>query len=203
MVKIGITGGIGSGKSVVSELMKIMYIPVYNADDASKNILKTNRFIQEELKKLLGEDIFFNGELNKVKMASLIFNDPDLLSKTNAIIHPIVFNDFNLWSNSQHSDMVACESALIFESGMNRFLDYTITVSAPMKTRIERVKLRDNTSERQIMNRIKNQLPDEEKIRLSDFILVNDNQQAVIPQLYKILDQIKTKKYTIEYQNRR
>ena len=203
MTKIGITGGIGSGKSVVSELMKIMCIPVYNADDASKNILKTNRFIQEELKKLLGEDIFSNGELNKVKMASLIFNDPDLLSKTNAIIHPIVFNDFNLWSNSQHSDMVACESALIFESGMNRFLDYTITVSAPMKTRIERVKLRDNTSERQIMNRIKNQLPDEEKIRLSDFILVNDNQQAVIPQLYKILDQIKTKKYTIEYQNRR
>ena len=192
MVKIGITGGIGSGKSVVSELMKIMCIPVYKADDASKNILKTNRFIQEELRKLLGEDIFSNGELNKVKMASLIFNDPDLLSKTNAIIHPIVFNDFNLWSDSQHSDIVACESALIFESGMNRFLDYTITVSAPMKTRIERVKRRDNTSEEQIMNRIKNQLPDEEKIKLSDFILVNDNRQAIIPQLNKMLIKIKT-----------
>ena len=193
MIKIGITGGIGSGKSVVSELMKIMRIPVYNADDASKNILKTNPFIQEELKKWLGEEIFSNGELNKAKMASLIFNDPDLLSKTNAIIHPIVFNDFNLWSNSQLSDIVACESALIFESGMNRFLDYTITVSAPMKIRIERAKLRDNTSEKQIMNRIKNQLLEEEKVKLSDFVLVNDDRQAIIPQLRKMLEQIKEK----------
>jgi len=192
MIKIGITGGIGSGKSIVSELMKTMYIPVYNADEASKNILKTNRLIQEELKKLLGEEIFSNGNLNKAKMASLIFNDPVLLSKTNAVIHPAVFNDFNQWSNNQHSDIIACESAIIFESGMNRFLDYVITVSAPIKTRIERAKLRDNTSEEQIMNRIKSQLPDEEKIKLSDFILVNDNCQAIIPQLNKILISIKT-----------
>ena len=188
MIKIGITGGIGSGKSVVSELLKIMHIPVYNADDAAKNILQTNPVIQEELKKLLGEEIFSNGELNKPKMASLIFNDPDLLSKTNAIIHPAVFNDFNRWCNSQRSNKVACESAIIFESGMNRLLDYIITVSAPMKIRIERAKLRDQVNEELIENRIKNQMSDEEKVKLSDFILVNDNQQAIIPQLNKILE---------------
>ncbi len=193
MIKIGITGGIGSGKSVISECLRIMHIPVYNADEASKNILTTDIFIQNELKKLLGEEIFSGGELNKPKMASLIFNNSDLLSKTNAIIHPAVFNDFNRWSNNQHSAIVACESAIIFESGMNRFLNYVITVSAPIPIRIERVKWRDNTTGEQIMNRIKNQLSDEERINRSNFAVVNDNRQAIIPQLYEILDDVKNR----------
>jgi dephospho-CoA kinase len=191
MIKTGITGGIGSGKSTVSELMRIMHIPVYNADDASKNILKTNQLIQEKLKKLLGESIFSGGELNKAQMASLIFNNPDLLSKVNAIIHPAVFDDFEKWSNNQKSEIVACESAIIFESGMNHYLDCIIMVSAPVEIRIKRAMLRDNVKEEQIMKRIKNQLPDEEKVKLSDFILVNDDRHAIIPQLNKILKQIK------------
>ena len=191
MIKIGITGGIGSGKSIVSRLMKIRHIPVYNADDASKNILKTNQPIREKLKKLLGESIFSGEELNKAQMASLIFNNPDLLSKVNAIIHPAVFDDFEKWCNNQQSNMVACESALIFESGMNQYMDHIIMVSAPLKIRIERAMLRDNATEEQIKRRIKNQLPDEEKAKLSDFILVNDDRHAIIPQLNKILDQIK------------
>jgi len=191
MIKIGITGGIGSGKSIVSELMRIRHIPVYNADDASKNILKTNQLIREKLKKLLGEHIFSGEELNKAQMASLIFNNPDLLSNVNAIIHPAVFDDFEKWCNNQPSNMVACESALIFESGMNHYLNHIIMVSAPIKIRIERAMLRDNAKEEQIMKRIKNQLPDEEKIKLSDFILVNDDRHAIIPQLNKILEQIK------------
>ncbi|MDR1729608.1 MAG: dephospho-CoA kinase [Prevotellaceae bacterium] len=191
MIKIGITGGIGSGKSVVSECLRIMRIPVYNADEASRHILQTNSFIRDRLKNLLGPDIFSNGELNRAKMASLIFNDPGLLSQTNAIIHPAVFDDFNRWSDSRHSMIVACESAIVFESGMNRFLDFVITVSAPAKIRIERTKLRDSVTDEQVMNRIKNQLPDEQRTNLSDFVLVNDNRQAIIPQLHKILQEIK------------
>ena len=191
MIKIGITGGIGSGKSVVSECMRIMHIPVYNADEASKRILKTSHFIQDKLKKLLGEETFFNGELNKARMASLIFNDPDLLARTNAIIHPAVFNDFDRWCDSQHSNIVACESAIIFESGMNYFLDYVITVSAPEHMRIERTELRDNITGEQVKSRIKNQLLDEERINRSDFVLINDCREAIIPQLREILERIK------------
>ncbi len=198
MVRIGITGGIGSGKSVVSELMKIMNIPVYNADDASKNILKTDLSVQKKLKELLGDHIFSGDELNKALMASLIFNNPDLLSKTNAIIHPAVFDDFNNWSKKQKTEMIACESAIIFESGMNRFLDHVITVFAPVKTRIERAKMRDNASEEQIISRIKNQFPDEEKVKLSDFTLVNDNRQAIIPQLRTILRQLDSSKSSVK-----
>ncbi len=191
MIKIGITGGIGSGKSVVSECMRIMHIPVYDADDASKKMLKTNISLQDKLKKLLGEEIFFNGELNKVKMASLIFNNPELLSQTNAIIHPVVFDDFIRWSGNQSTTVVACESAIIFESGMNRFMDYVITVSAPIQIRIERAGLRDNTTAEQVKSRIKNQLSDDERISRSDFVLINDSRQAIIPQLSKILERIK------------
>ena len=192
MIKIGITGGIGSGKSVVSELMRIMNIPVYNADDASKNILETNLPIQEKLKKLLGENVFSDGKLNKTLMASMIFNNPTLLSGVNEIIHPAVFSDFEQWTLRQKSNIVACESAIIFESGMNSLLDYIITVSAPEKIRIERTMQRDNATEEQVMNRIKNQLTDEERAELSDFVLVNDGRRAVIPQLREILSQQKT-----------
>jgi len=191
LLKIGITGGIGSGKSVVSECVRIMHIPVYNADEASKNILKTNTSIQDKLKKLLGEEIFSNGELNKARMASLIFNDPDLLARTNAIIHPAVFDDFNRWSDCQRSNIVACESAIIFESGINHFLDYVITVFAPEQIRIKRTELRDNITEEQVKSRIKNQLSDEERINRSDFVLINDCREAIIPQLREILERIK------------
>jgi len=191
MIKTGITGGIGSGKSIVSEVMKVMNIPVYNADEASKNILKTNMSVQEQLRETLGESIFSGGELNKAQMASLIFNNPDLLAKVNAIIHPAVFDDFERWCNNHRNQaIVACEAAIIFESGMNRFLDYVIMVSAPIQLSVERAMQRDNVTEQQIMTRIKNQLPDEEKIKLADFTVINDNRQAVIPQVREILYKI-------------
>lgn len=190
MIKVGITGGIGSGKSVVAELMQVMGIPVYNADNKSKKILETNPRIQDKLKKLLGDDIFRDGILNKPLMASLIFNNPELLSHTNSIIHPAVLQDFEAWSNTQTSAIVACESALVFESGINRLLNSVITVSAPLELRIKRATSRDNADENQIRNRIKNQMPEEEKAKRSDFVLVNDGEKAIIPQLHRILEAI-------------
>jgi len=187
MVKIGITGGIGSGKSVVAELLQVMNIPVYNADDASKKILKNNDLVRRKLQNLLGDDIFFpDGELNRPRMASLIFNDPELLSQTNAIIHPAVFDDFDCWCRQQSSSVVACESAIIFECGLNRRLDHVIMVSAPEELRIARAAARDHTTKEQIKNRIKNQLPDSEKAQLSDFIILNDGRQAIIPQIRRL-----------------
>ena len=187
MKKIGITGGIGSGKSVVAELLQVMNIPVYNADDASKKILKNNAFIRKELQHLLGNDIFFpNGELNRAKMASQIFNDPELLSQTNTIIHPAVFDDFERWCRQQSSNIVACESAIIFECGLNRRLDQVIMVSAPEEIRIARVAARDCTDKEQIISRMKNQMPDNEKAQLADFIILNDNRQAIIPQIRRL-----------------
>ena len=187
MIKIGITGGIGSGKSVVAELLQVMNVPVYNADEASKNILKNDDFIRNKLRNLLGDTIFFpNGELNRSQMASLIFNDPGLLSQTNAIIHPAVFDDFERWSQQQSSNIVGCESAIIFESGFNRRLDYVIMVSAPEEIRIARAAARDHAGKEQIIKRMKNQMPDDEKARLADFIVINDGRQAIIPQVRKL-----------------
>ena len=184
MVRVGITGGMGSGKSVVAELLQVMNIPVYNADDASKKILKNDDRIRRKLQNLLGDDIFFSdGELNRGQMASLIFNNPELLSQTNAIIHPAVFDDFEYWCRLQSSNVVACESAIIFECGLNRRLDHVIMVSAPEEIRIARAAARDHTDKEQIISRVKNQMPDNEKAQLADFIVINDDRQALIPQI--------------------
>jgi len=193
MIKIGITGGIGSGKSIVAELMQVMKIPVYNADNAAKAILKTNPSVQDKLRILLGNAIFNDGELDKARMAFLIFNNQELLAQTNAIVHPAVFQDFEEWCERQQSDMVACESAIIFESNKFRYLDCVITVFTPIKIRMERAMLRDHATEEQVWSRMKNQMPEEEKVTLADYVLVNDGLQAIIPQLHQILIAIRSR----------
>jgi dephospho-CoA kinase len=190
MIKIGITGGIGSGKSIVSELIRIKGIPCYNADIQSKILLETNESVQFQLKQLLGEDIYKNGKLDRSLMASKIFKDSRLLSEVNRIIHPAVFKDFEQWSSLRKTSVIALESAILFESAIDAKVDFIVSVMAPLDLRIERVMQRDHITRESVRDRIRNQMPEEEKGKRSDFILVNDGKQAIIPQLNKILAEI-------------
>ncbi len=190
MKRIGITGGIGSGKSVVSEVFACMGIPTYNADSASKHLISTRKELITALKKTLGCDIYVHGVLDKKRMAQLIFNDKDLLAKVNSIIHPAVIEDFQAWSESQNASIVACETAILFESNMDKLMDISITVTAPIKLRIERCMNRDDISEEQVKARINNQMDDEERIRRADHVIYNDGKQAILPQIKEILETI-------------
>ena len=185
--KIGITGGIGSGKSVVSDLLRLQGVPVYNADTASKSLLVTDEKLISSLKVLLGEDIYQGGVLDKKRMASLIFSDKELLEKVNALIHPAVIADFERWANRQKASLLACESALIFESKMNTLFDAVVMVYAPESVRLRRAMLRDTATEEQVKARIQNQLSDEVKKSISDYVIVNDDKQALLPQLKELL----------------
>lgn len=191
MIRIGITGGMGAGKSVISEMMRCLGIPVYDADIASKKILNSNTKVKTQLIELLGEEIFSNGQLNRPMMAQLIFNNNELLLKTNAIIHPAVFNDFIAWSEAQNKEVVACETAILFESGMVSYFDSILMVSAPLEIRIERCIKRNNFTREQVLERIAKQMDESKKIELSDFVIDNDNRKALYPQLKNFLNNLK------------
>lgn len=191
MIRIGITGGMGAGKSVISEMMRCLGIPVYDADIASKKILNSNTKVKTQLIELLGEEIFSNGQLNRPLMAQLIFNNNELLLKTNAIIHPAVFNDFIAWSEAQNKEVVACETAILFESGMVSYFDSILMVSAPLEIRIERCIKRNNFTREQVLERIAKQMDESKKTELSDFVIVNDNRKALYPQLKNFLYNLK------------
>lgn len=191
MIRIGITGGMGAGKSVISEMMRCLGIPVYDADIASKKILNSNTKVKTQLIELLGEEIFSNGQLNRPLMAQLIFNNNELLLKTNAIIHPAVFDDFIAWSEAQNKEVVACETAILFESGMVSYFDSILMVSAPLEIRIERCIKRNNFTREQVMERIAKQMDESKKTELSDFVIDNDNRKALYPQLKNFLNNLK------------
>ena len=191
MKTIGITGGIGSGKSVVSRLLETMNIPVYNTDKEAKRITSTSRIIKEKLIQKFGQELYNDNELNKKKLASLIFNNPINLNYVNSVIHPEVFEDFSFWKKTIFGKaFVGIESAILFESGLNKMTDIDILVSAPLELRIERVILRDNLNKEEILNRIRNQMSEEEQKYLADYIVFNDNVQALIPQINTFINQL-------------
>lgn len=187
MKKIGITGGIGSGKSVVAELLKLHGIPVYIADEESKRLTSTSPVIKAKLIELLGPELYTEERLNKPLLASYIFRDERILQKVNHIIHPEVNKDFENWCIQQKTPLCAIESAILFESGFNRIVDTCLMVYAPIDIRIERALLRDKTSRDAIRQRINSQMPDEAKREKADFTILNDGKQALIPQVEKFL----------------
>ncbi|MBK5722849.1 dephospho-CoA kinase [Dysgonomonas sp. Marseille-P4677] len=192
MIKLGITGGIGSGKSTISEIFSLCDIPVYIADIESKRLIATSPIIKEKLIKMFGPDLFENNVLNKSLLATHIFNDRDKLNAVNAIIHPEVEKDFREWV-TQHSryKIVAHEAAILFESGFDKLMDKVVMVYSPLEVRIARTMNRDNISREKVLERIENQMSDEDKIKLSDFIIVNDGEQSLIEQVQAILEQLK------------
>ena len=192
MLKVGLTGGIGSGKSVISKVFEILGIPVYNSDNVAKYLINNLPIIKEKLIYEFGNEVFDqNGNLNQQFLAQLVFNSPGKLNILNSIIHPEVREDFVKWLNSKNEfPYIIKEAAIIVESETYKELDYLIVVTALEKEKIKRVMERDNCSENEVKQRMKNQLPDAEKIKVADFIINNNENEMILKQIISIHNQI-------------
>ena len=187
-IKIGITGGIGSGKSIVSRLLEVMGIPVYISDEESKRIVASDLVIRKELCDLVGEEVFLNGKLNKVLLASYLFASSIHASQVNRIIHPRVKEHFRQWASHKGCmDIIGMESAILIESGFADEVDYIVMVYAPLEIRVDRAVRRDNASCEQIMQRIRSQMSDEEKCEQASFVIINDDEKPLIPQILELI----------------
>lgn len=185
-VMIGLTGGIGSGKSVVAKVFATLGIPVFNADDEAKRIMQTSTEIKTKLIEQFGTDIYNAHGLDKEKLASIVFNDSFQLQLLNAIVHPVTIQAAKDWAAKQTSPYVIKEAALIFESGAADGLFKVIGVTAPISIKIHRVMQRDGITKDQVDARMRNQISDTIKMRLCDYVIENNNQQMVIPQVLEI-----------------
>ena len=187
MKRIGITGGIGAGKSLVAEIIKAMAYPVYNSDERAKELTDSNPKIKAGLIHLFGIEIYQNDKLNKFALAQAIFSDDSLRDKVNTLIHPIVREDFNLWTLAQNTELVFNESAILFEMGSYKNFDAIILVFAPIELRIQRIMKRDNCSENEVLKRMNSQFSDEEKYQLTEFRVLNDEQTPLLKQVEQII----------------
>jgi dephospho-CoA kinase len=191
MLQIGITGGIGSGKTTVCQIFAAFGIPIYDADSAAKKLMSEDLQLIESIKELFGEMAYAeNGELNRSYIAEKAFVDKDLIKKLNNIVHPAVAIDQEKWTNVQKSPYVIKEAALLYESGSYQKLDKVIVVTAPEELRIERVMKRNQISREAVLARMQQQWPEEEKIRLADYIINNDGELPLIPQCMAIHHQL-------------
>ena len=170
-LKVGITGGIGSGKSTVCKIFETMGIPVYYADDQAKKLMTNSTELVDSIKNLLGTNAYLpNGTLNRPFIAKQVFNDQEMLSELNSLVHPAVWRDGEQWHQKQQSPYTIKEAALLFESGGNQFLDAIITVTAPEEIRIQRVMSRDQMSQEQVQARMNKQWPESKKAAMSDYV---------------------------------
>lgn len=187
MLKVGITGGIGSGKTTVCRIFEVLHIPVYYADDRAKELMQSDLKLIASIKEIFGEQAYAGGKLNRPYISSKVFTNKALLARLNAAVHPAVAKDAELWM-SQYKDLpyVLQEAALLFESGWHLRLDKIICVLAPPELRISRLKARDKATYEEITARMKNQMSDERKAELSDFIIYNDGQHRLIPQVLAV-----------------
>ncbi len=190
MVVVGLTGGIGSGKTTISKCFESFGIPVYIADDEAKALMNRSKVIKRKLIKLFGASAYKDEKLNRTFLASKIFNDKTLLLKMNAIVHPKVASHFKLWLKKQKASYVIKEAAIIFENKLESQYNYIITVIADEDMRIKRVMKRDDASIEKIKSIIKNQLPDDEKVKRSDFVISNNDLDSAKKDAIEIHHQI-------------
>ena len=187
-IKIGITGGIGSGKSVVARLLRSMGMPIYDTDLRAKQLAANDAQIRQKLTQLLGNEIYKDNALNRPLLAAYIFGNPQHLQQINRIIHPRVREDFRLWAAQQNGkDFIGMESAILMESGFTSETDITLMVYAPEKLRLQRCMERDHTDAESVRKRIASQMPDEEKLNHADYIIYNDGIRALIPQIENLM----------------
>lgn len=172
---IGLTGGIGSGKTTVANFFKEFNIPIYIADVEAKALMNRSKVIKRKLIALFGDNAYVDNKLNRPFLAQKIFNDKELLQKMNAIVHPKVASHFKRWLKKQNAPYVIKEVAILFENGSYKQCDYVITVVADQDERIKRVIKRDNSSKEKVLAIIKNQMLDSEKLKLTDFVIENNN----------------------------
>lgn len=185
MLKVGITGGIGSGKTIVCQVFSTLGIPVFRADDAARYLLEHDSYVIQQVKQLLG-DVYTNGIPDRGKIAALAFKDAEKLNGLNAIIHPATIAYGNQWMEQQHAPYVLKEAAIFFESGSYKDMDVMIGVYAPVELRISRAMQRAGTTRADILNRIDQQMDEDEKMKRCDYVITNDDTKAVLPQVLAI-----------------
>lgn len=190
MFSIGITGGIGSGKSLICKVVENLGYPVFYADEAAKQNMLDNHELINAIVKTFGEKSYIDKQLNRNYLASQIFSRPELREKLNALVHPTVFQSYENWKKEQSSPLVFNESALLFETGSFKRFDQIWLVVADTETRIKRVMLRDKVTREDVLSRMKNQLSDEEKIKFGPKIIENNNNSQVVRQILEALDSI-------------
>jgi dephospho-CoA kinase len=186
MLRIGITGGIGSGKSTVSKIFEVLGIPVYYADDASKRLMNEDEALKEKLQSIFGNETYVDGQLNRAYLSSVVFNNEEKLLLLNSIIHPATIKDAEEWMLRQTTPYAIKEAALIFESGSQEYLDKVIGVYAPAAVRIHRVMQRDKVTREEVQSRMNKQIDEDMKMRLCDYVITNDEQELLIPQVMKL-----------------
>ena len=192
MKKIGLTGGIGSGKTSIAQILEAMSYPVYYSDLRAKFLSDEHPAIRQGLIDLLGEEAYIDGTLNRVFVSECIFSNPDLRLKVNQVIHPIVRKDFDDWASQQTSSLIFNEAAILFETGAYQQFDAILLICAPIDIRIQRVMLRDHCSKASVEDRIQSQWTDEQKRSLTKYCVENDGRQPVLIQLEKILSELET-----------
>ncbi|GAA4327734.1 dephospho-CoA kinase [Flaviaesturariibacter amylovorans] len=190
MLRIGLTGGIGSGKSTVARIFRLLGVPVYDADGATKRLYATHAGLQAALKEHFGADIYIGQELDRAKLAALVFGDPEKLALLNSLAHPPTIADAEAWMARQRAPYVIKEAALLFESGSAAGLDHIIGVSAPQHIRLQRAMQRDGATREAIQDRMRRQIDEGIKMRLCDFVVHNDEQQFLIPQVIALHQRI-------------
>ncbi len=189
-LKIGLTGGIGSGKSVVARIFEVLGAPVYYADEAARIIQNEDSELINKITALFGEQAYLNNQLNRKYISGIVFQDKEKLDALNAIVHPAIIADAMQWMKKQNGPYAIKEAALIFESGSQRDLDYVIGVTAPEFLRIERTVARDGITADEVKNRMARQITDRVKMRLCDFVIHNDEQQLLIPQVLAVHEKL-------------
>ncbi|GLB49725.1 dephospho-CoA kinase [Neptunitalea lumnitzerae] len=194
---VGITGGIGSGKTTVAKMFKDLGVPVYISDIEAKKLMDTSASIKHKLADLFGAEAVNNNIINRAFIAKKVFNNKELLNQLNAIVHPEVKKHFEQWYNQQTTPFVIKESAILFETGEYKKTDVIITVTAPLEVKINRVIERDNTTKEAVLERMKNQWTDEQKIPLSHYIIENTNLTSTLQQVKELHQLLYKKKNTL------
>jgi dephospho-CoA kinase len=194
MIKVGITGGIGSGKSLVCEIFLRLGISIYNADTRAKWLMNSDEKIKQILISKWGQQIYKNNQLDRSMLAGIIFDNKEAIDLVNSIVHPAVGIDFKNWCKEHTNEIyIIKEAALLFESNADKDLDTMVTVYSKKNIRIERVIKRDKITREQVISRINNQLPDEEKVKRSEFVIVNNEEQSVLMQVLNLHNTIITR----------
>lgn len=189
-LKIGVTGGIGSGKTSVCRVFTVLGIPVFSTDLVARDIMDNDLAIRQKINTIAGENLFLEDSLDRKLLAKIIFNNSSLLNKVNLLIHPIVFDRFKKWELEQSTPYVIMESAIIFESGALKILDKVISIVAPVEERVKRIMSRNCFSREQVFERIDNQMDDSSRVKLSDYVISNSENDMIIPEILKIHNEI-------------
>lgn len=186
MLRIGLTGGMGSGKSVVAKVFEILGIPVYYADDAAKRLMNTDAVLKKAIIRNFGEECYKDGLLDRHCLASIVFNNKEKLDLLNSLTHPATIADANEWMKKQKAPYIIKEAALLFESGAEKGLDYVIGISSPLPLRIKRVMQRDGLTEAEVMKRIEKQMDEKEKMKRCDYVIINNEKQLILPRIIEL-----------------